>query len=262
MSFKRTKIGEHINERLKSKKVLLMGHVLVGYPSVEENRAMLQIMKEAGVDLVELQMPFSEPIADGPDFVKANHSAIENGMLHSTYLEFMRSVSELQILMVAMGYYNWPFTKGSEEFAKGLQESGALGYIVPDLPPEEDDELRTHCESRDISPILLMTPTNTDERLAEIAEKSEGFVYCVARKGVTGPRTTVEDAFEFVARCRRATPLPLALGFGLTKGEDIRKLHGQVEIAIVGTKLLQVWKVLGDEGYRNLLKELTAACYA
>ena len=258
---KQISLGHYISQKRTEKKILLMGHAVVGYPSIEENRAMLEIMKDVGVDMVELQMPFSEPIADGPAFVKANNGAIERGLKVSTYLDFIRAVSGPQMPVLAMGYYNWAFRMGHEEFARSLQKVGVSGYIVPDLPPEDDGDLRGQCEPRGMTPILLMTPTNTDERLGQIAKRARGFVYCVARRGVTGSRTLVEDAFEFVARCRVATSLPLALGFGLRNGEDVRKLHGNVDIAIVGTHLLKTWKDSKDEGYRKLLEELVGACH-
>ena len=258
----RSPIGDYISDKRGDKKVLLMGHAVIGYPSIEENRAMLDIMEDVGVDIVELQMPFSEPIADGPAFVKANGGAIDGGVRVNTYFDFIRSVSRSRIQVVAMGYYNWPFRMGHENFARSLQEAGASGYIIPDLPPEDDADLRDQCESRGLKPILLMTPTNTDERLAQIAEQARGFVYCVSRRGVTGRRTLVEDAFEFVERCRMTTSLPLALGFGLRDGEDVRKLHGIVDIAIVGTQLLKTWEESKDSGYRKLLEELVAACYS
>ena len=253
-------LSDYIGQKRQEKKVLLMGHAVVGYPSIEENRAMLEIMKDAGVDIVELQMPFSEPIADGPAFVKANSGALESGMRVTTYFDFIRDAAGPQMPVLAMGYYNWPLRMGHEKFARSLQEAGGFGYIIPDLPPEEDSDLRQQCEPRGLTSVLLMTPTNSDERLGQIAAKAKGFVYCVARRGVTGRRTLVEDAFPFIERCRMATDLPLALGFGIRNGEDVRKLHGNVDIAIVGTQLLKTWEESKDEGYLKLLEELVDAC--
>jgi tryptophan synthase alpha chain len=223
--------------------------------------AMLEAMQRADVDVVELQLPFSEPIADGPVFVRANQQALDAGMTWERYFHFMRratSAFDMKILM--MGYYNSVLQMGHETFCACLAEHGGSGFIIADLPPEEAGELFQHAETHHLSPIVLMTPTNSQERLHEIARHARGFIYCVARRGVTGKRTQLDDSLEaFMARCRQATPLPLSLGFGLRTGADLRRLHGLADMGTLGTILLNTWEQGGATQYARLLHELDEA---
>ena len=240
--------------------ILLMTHLIVGYPSLEVNWTMLEMMADVGVDLVELQMPFSEPVADGPTFVRANQLALEAGLSVDEYFEFMeRATTSFSFPHLMMGYYNTAYKLGHLPFCDRLRKSGATGFILPDLPFDEYGDLFDVASEQDLSPILLMTPTNTENRLASIGEKAKGFVYTVSRKGVTGKKTDLEEGlFDFIKRCRLATQLPLAVGFGLRRREDVRLLHNRVEIAIVGSALLETWESDGSEAYRDFLEELVA----
>ena len=156
-----------------------------------------------------------------------------------------------------MGYYNTAFRLGHGPFCQRLVDNGGCGYILPDLPIEEYGDLFTESAERELTSIMLMTPTNTDQRLAKIGAKASGFVYAVARKGVTGSHTDLGDElYQFIARCRQATDLPIGVGFGLRSGADLRQLHGQAEIGIVGSELLNTWQRDGEDGYRDLLQDL------
>ena len=252
-------LTRYIHTALESKKILVMTHVIAGYPSLEVNWRMLEIMAEAGVDLVELQMPFSEPIADGPTFARANQRALEQGIRLEQYFSFLKRASDrFSFPHLMMGYYNTAFRMGHQSFCQRLRQSGADGFIVPDLPFEEYDDLDDYSRQFDLTPVLLMTPTNSAQRLKRIGERARGFVYAVARRGVTGAKTQLDDALiDFISDCRSSTQLPLALGFGLKSGEDVLALQGRVEIAIVGSALLECWEERGEEGYRALLQDLS-----
>ena len=256
-------LQEYIKGALKDKKILLMTHVIVGYPSLDVNRRMLEIMAEVGVDMVELQLPFSEPVADGPTFAQANQKALEKGISLDQYFDFMKqSTTSFDFPHLMMGYYNVVFRLGNEVFCSRLKEAGGSGYILPDLPLEEFGDLFERSDAHKLEPIMLMTPTNTPKRLAEIGNQARGFVYGVARKGVTGSRTDIEEElYDLIGRWRQATPLPLALGFGLRTGSDLRRLHGEVEIGIVGSALLETWEKHGEVGYKALLEDLAASRY-
>ena len=251
----------HVRERLATTPLLLMAHAVVGYPSLDANWVMLQAMDAAGVDLVELQLPFSEPIADGPWFVKANQEAIRAGTTWDAYFELAaRARAQCRFTTIFMGYYNSVFRMGAERFCARLAASGMRGFIVPDLPPEEAEELNAIARARGLDPILLMTPATSPARLAEIGRQASGFVYCTARKGVTGKKTDLAEGVDaFLARCRAATPLPLALGFGLKTPADVRALRGLADIAIVGTACLEAWERGGPEGYRAFLVDVRGA---
>jgi tryptophan synthase alpha chain len=249
-------------ESLENKrKILLMTHVVVGYPSLEANWKMLEAMGEADVDLVELQMPFSEPSADGPLFVKANQEALRNGIRWQAYFDLMKRASErFDFPMLMIGYCNTAFSMGFENYCVNIRENGGEGFIIPDLPLEEYGDLFEYSRQHDLDPIMLCTPTNTEERLRKICGHGRGFIYCVARKGVTGKNTELDiSAEKILQQCRLYTDLPLALGFGLSHAEDLRWLHGKAEIAIVGSALLKTWEAEGETGYRKHLLSLAAA---
>lgn len=249
-----------LTERLANKPLLLMTHLVVGYPSLEANWAMLEAMDRAGVDVVELQLPFSEPIADGPDFVKANNDAIQAGTTWSDYFDLAtRAAARFKFRIVFMGYYNSVFRMGLESFCARLAGAGMSGFIVPDLPPEEGVELSALARARGLDPILIMAPTNSPERLAQIGDQASGFIYCTARVGVTGRQTELSQSVAaFMAKCRAATALPLGLGFGIRTPADVRALRGLADIAIVGTAGLHAWQQGGAEGYLRFLQSLVA----
>ena len=251
----------YIRARLQRKKLLLMTHVVVGYPSFEANMTMLETMQRAGADLVELQWPFSEPIADGPMFVRANQGALDIGITREQYFTFLqRAATSFDFKILMMGYYNSVFRMGHESFCAALAEHGGSGFIVADLPLEEAGELNQHAARYQLAPVLLMTPTTPEPRLRLLARQARGFIYCVARRGVTGTHTRMDQSLAaFIARCRRVTTLPLALGFGLQTGADLQSVQGLVDIGVVGTALLAAWEQGGAMRYEALLQELRAA---
>ncbi len=251
-------LEQYLREKLNSRALLLMTHTVVGYPSLDDNWRMLTCVQEAGIDRVELQLPFSEPIADGPMFIKANQFALDHGMHWDQYFDFAtRASKEFDFPILFMGYYNSVFTMGHEAFCDRLSAAGSQGFIIADLPPEDAADLDSYAKSKGLDPILLMTPTNIDKRLEEISKQASGFIYCVARKGVTGKQTDFDQAIvEYMKRCRSVTDLPLALGFGIKSSAQVEKLRGIADIAIIGTACLEVWEDRGEEGYLAFLKEL------
>jgi tryptophan synthase alpha chain len=250
----------YIEERKKDRDLLVMAHVVCGYPSFEDNMQELEIMAEAGVDLVELQFPFSEPSADGPLFVKANEQSLKSGTTVDQCFDFMKRASErfpFKILM--MGYYNTAFKMGEEVFVNRIKASGGVGYILPDLPVEESSNLHKLSEQAGIEPIILMTPTSSDKRLAILGKASRGMVYVVARKGVTGSKTNMgDDVISLVERCRQHTDVPMGVVFGISCKADMDFLRGTADLAIVGTAALKTWESSGAEGLRVFFAELMA----
>ena len=149
----------YIAEQLTERKVLLMTHLIAGFPSLEANWRMLEIMAEVGVDLVELQMPFSEPIADGPTFAMANQAALEGGITLDKYFDLLRrSTQAFDFPHLMMGYYNTAYRLGHGPFCQRLQSNGGCGYILPDLPIEEYGDLFTESAERELTSVMLMTP--------------------------------------------------------------------------------------------------------
>ena len=252
------RLDEYIRKRLEIKPICLMTHVIFGYPSIEANWKALEIMAEHQVDLVEIQMPFSEPTADGPVFAHANQKALEHGATVRHYFEFMDKVtSHFNFPVLMMGYYNMAFKMGEERFLQQLKNAGGSGFIIPDLPVEAGAPLYRRAGQMELSPIAFMTPTSPAERLAQNGRAGSGFIYVVARKGVTGAHTHFDTEFQaYIRRCRKATNLPLAIGFGISQPEDLACLVGKVEMAIIGTALLKTWERGGERALRQFFRSI------
>ncbi len=219
-----------------------MTHIVLGYPSFEVNRAVIGQMVDNGVDLIEMQIPFSEPMADGPVIVKANQDSLANGTRLADCLDFAGEMAAShKIPLLFMTYYNILFKYGLEKFCLKTADLGIRGFIIPDLPPEEGAEYLGYCRQYGLAPIFIYAPTSTPARMRDLAKYGEGFVYCVARRGVTGSQTTFGRAFdEYMAQCRASTELPLAVGFGIRNRDDITAIKGRAEIAVIGSETIRL----------------------
>lgn len=254
-------LAEFVQEGLTRKPITLMTHIVVGFPSLEDNWAVLEQMERAGVEVVEFQFPFSEPVADGPVFAQANQDAIERGITIEDCFELISKASKkfsFKILM--MGYYNTIFKMGEAMFCHKLKAVGAAGMIVADLPLEESVELRTLMRSMRLELISLVTPTTTDARLqklADVANQGQGLVYAVARKGVTGKNTDLSASLDpYFAKLKGVFKVPVAVGFGISSREDVDALVGKVDMAILGTQVLRIFQDKGLEAVGNFLLSL------
>jgi tryptophan synthase alpha chain len=250
----------YIRQQREKKEILLMTHIVIGYPSLEASFAIVKAMVAAGVDLMELQIPFSEPIADGPVILKANQQALVNGITVHQCMDFGRQVaSRFQIPFIYMTYYNILFKYGVEKFASDTADARLRGAIVPDLPPEEGRAYIAAMKRQGIDPIFIFAPTSSSERMDMIAQHARGFIYCVARKGVTGQHTAFSEKLEaYLARCRRASGLPLALGFGVKDKTDIDFLTGKADIAVIGTQTIRLVDSQGVPAVETFLRGLRA----
>lgn len=256
-------LEDNIRAVQRRKRRLLMPHLVLGYPSFEENRKLIQTMVESGADIIELQLPFSEPMSDGPVILKANDAAVKNGATTTKCLDFAKEICATfhDTLFVFMTYYNIPFTYGLERFIAKAKDIGIQGMIVPDLPPEEGADYLRSTERYGIAPIFIFTPTNTMERLKTLATYGKGMAYCVGRKGVTGIKTTMDEALDaLVKKYKEVTDLPLALGFGIQSKEDVQALPAEVEIAIIGTKIVSLHQEKGVEAVGQFLREINQSC--
>lgn len=235
-------LESYIREKLKEKGILLMTHIVVGYPSFEDSFRIVETMVDAGVDIMELQIPFSEPIADGPVILHANQKALAAGATVEKCFHFAKEVTRtFPIPFLFMSYYNILFKRGVERFASMMADGNIRGAIVPDLPPEEGEDYLRAMESHGLAPIFIFAPTTSGERMKRIASFGKGFIYCVARKGVTGLDTSFSEQLEdYLGRCRNATSLPLAVGFGVKEREDVEFLRGKADIAVIGTQTIRL----------------------
>ncbi len=243
------RLKTNLEEALRHQEILLMTHIVLGYPSFETNRAVIAQMVANGVDLIEMQIPFSEPMADGPVIIKANQDSLARGTKVRQCLEFAAEmVATHAIPFLFMTYYNILFKYGEEAFFQEAARIGIQGLIVPDLPPEEGASYLKWATEYDIAPILIYTPTSTTARMQELAAVADGFIYCVARRGVTGSQTSFDEAFyQYIARCREQAGLPLAVGFGICGRSDIEAIRGRAEIAVIGSETIRLVDKKGAE---------------
>jgi tryptophan synthase alpha chain len=251
-------LEDYIRSRRKAKKILLMTHIVIGYPSLEASFEIVRTMVAAGVDLMELQIPFSEPIADGPVILKANQQALANGITVDQCLDFgRRAARQFPIPFLYMTYYNILFKHGVGRFADGIKDAGLHGAIVPDLPPEEAGDYLEAMGRHALSPIFIYSPTTSDARMKTIARVADGFVYCVDRKGVTGDQTEFSRQIgDYLGRCRAATTLPLALGFGVKDKADVEFLTGKADIAVIGSQTLRVVEDAGVQAMEQFIRQV------
>jgi tryptophan synthase alpha chain len=251
-------LESYVRKRLHEKDILLMTHIVIGYPSLDACFRTVETMVKAGVDLMELQIPFSEPIADGPVILRANQKALEGGVTVEACLDLAKEAARsFPIPFLIMSYYNILFKYGVERFIFELSERNLQGTIVPDLPPEEGGEYLEAMERHDLSPIFIFSPTTPTSRMRYIATLARGFIYCVARKGVTGRETLFsEDLATYLARCREASPLPIAVGFGVKERADVDFLRGKGDIAVIGTQTIRVMEKGGVGAVGDFIESL------
>lgn len=251
-------LESYIKEKRKQKDILLMTHIVLGYPSYPESYAIIKSMVEAGVDLMELQIPFSEPIADGPVILHANQQSLVNGANVKESLQITnRITNDFNIPFVFMSYYNILFKYGVEKFVTTMSKIGIYGAIVPDLPPEEASDYLKAMKAKNLAPVFIFTPTSSDHRLKLIADHGRGFMYCVARKGVTGSDTEFSEQLDKnLKRYRSTTPLPLALGFGVKSKKDVNFLKGKVDIAVIGTETIRLIDKEGIDAVEGFIRSL------
>ena len=237
------RLQETFNRLAGSGKIGIIPFITVGYPDVETTLEMVPALAESGADVIELGVPFSDPLADGATNQKASLHALQQGVTLKRCLEVCRTLREngLTTPLVFMGYYNQLLAMGLDAFADEGQKAGLDGVIVVDLPPEESEPLTKVCSPRGIDVISLLAPTSTDERIAAACATAGGFIYCVSLAGVTGARGQLSDAGrQLVRRVRLHTKLPLAVGFGLSKREHIEEVGTYADAAIVGSALVNV----------------------
>jgi len=247
-----------LQQRKRDKDILLMTHIVLGYPSFEANRQVIEQMVANGVDCIEMQIPFSEPMADGPVILKANQDSLAGGTTIEQCLAFGAEMSALHpIPFLFMTYYNIVFKYGEQRFLERTRAASIKGLILPDLPPEEGAQFCARAKALDIAPIMIFAPTSTDPRMRELDRHGAGFVYCMARRGVTGKHSELGTDFtEYLGRCRAATALPLAVGFGIQKRADIEALIGKADMAVVGSQTIRLVDEQGVEAVGPFIRNL------
>ncbi|HEY8345885.1 MAG TPA: tryptophan synthase subunit alpha [Symbiobacteriaceae bacterium] len=226
--------------REKGEKALIT-YVVAGDPDLETSRSLLHALAEAGVDMVELGLPFSDPLADGPTIQAGSQRALAAGANTDTVLAMLRQAREegIDLPVLLMTYYNLLVRPGVENFCARAREAGADGLIVPDVPMEEADELLAATRAVGLDLVQLVAPTSTDDRVRRAAELASGFIYCVSLTGVTGARSSLPPQLsEFVGRVKGCTDKPVAVGFGVSTPEQVREVAAVADGVIVGSAIV------------------------
>lgn len=246
----------------------LIPYLTAGYPSLEVSLELLRALDRAGALAIEIGIPFSDPIADGPDIQRSSEWAVRRGVGVEDALAVVRDFRrESERPVVVMTYANPILRGGIERFASGAAEAGVDGVILSDLPPDESPEVWSALDARGLDTVLLVAPTTEESRLPRLVARCRGFVYCVSRTGVTG-RSAGESAPlpERIAALRRLTALPVAVGFGISNASDARALRGVADAVVVGAAFMR--SITEDTGsgvverVTALARELTGALAA
>lgn len=241
------------------KHAALMPYLMGGHPDIETSRACLAAAVDAGADLIELGIPFSDPLADGPVIHAAGTAALAAGVKPADVMKLCSEVAE-RVPVLLMVYANLVLAHGGQDFARRAAEAGAAGLIVPDLPHEEAEAVRSACAANGLALVPLVAPTTTDELMAAIGRDAEGFVYAVSLVGTTGERGELPPGLpELVDRIRANTSTPVAVGFGISTGEQARAVGELADGVIVGSRVVRAAGEGGAGGVREVVADLAAA---
>ena len=239
----------------------LIPYVTVGYPSIEDTLKVVPLLASSGCDIVELGIPFSDPLADGVTIQKASFHALKNGVTPKLCLEVAEELSQkVNTPLVFMTYFNPIFSFGLEEFCSACARSSIGGLIIPDLPPDEGSELEAVIRRYNFDLIYLLAPTSAEERIKLVADRARGFIYLVSVTGVTGARDNLPPELgTFVARVRKVANQPLCIGFGISNPEQARQVARIADGVIVGSRIIQLMETGDLASVGNFIKELRHA---
>lgn len=240
----------------------IVAFITAGDPSLDATLTYVLALAEAGADVIELGVPFSDPLADGPTIQRASERALKSGTTLAGVLELVRRVRESsEVPLILFSYFNPILQMGVEKFADAAAAAGADGVLVTDLTPEESGEYRRVLHSRHLDTVFLAAPTSTDERLEKISACSSGFLYLISRTGVTGAKDSLpEDLPTLLRRARRVTQLPIAVGFGISLPGHVSILGGLADAAVVGSALVsEIEKAVSPQAAATALRERVRA---
>lgn len=235
-----TRISQRFDELRASGELGIVTYITSGDPSLDATLKFVLALAEAGADVIELGVPFSDPLADGPTIQRASERALKAGTTLAGVLGLVRRIRQSsRVPLVLFSYYNPILQMGLEKFASAAADAGADGVLATDLTPEESEEYRRILQQYHLDTIFLGAPTSTDERLAKIAACSSGFLYLISRTGVTGAKDALPDHLPaLLRRARGATKLPIAVGFGISLPGHVSVLGGLADAAVVGSALV------------------------
>ena len=242
-------------------KTLFMAHMIAGYPTIADAEKVAEVLAKGGADIIELQIPFSDPMADGPAIAVASDEAIKAGATVAKSLALLQKLAKLGKPMAVMTYVNIAFRYDIPKFVKTIAKAGASALIVPDCPfdTEEGRELLSACKENDVFLIPVVSPGVPKERLEVLARDSRGFVYCTSRQGITGANSKfAKELFDFVKELKEVFNLPIAVGFGVKSKEDVGSLSKVADIVIAGSVFVSVINTSGSDSVEKTMRELVS----
>lgn len=238
------KIDNQIQKIKKEERLGLMTHVVIGYPSLSKTISIVKVMDKAGVDFIELQIPFSDPLADGPTIMKACERALLNGTKVKDAFSVVQKLSKkVSIPLLFMAYYNTVYKYGTEKFCCDAKRVGISAIIVPDMPLEEEkcEHFMSYCYKYNLKNLRVISPVSTNERLMKNAKVADGFVYFTARQGITGAKDALDpNLIRNLKKIRKYFPIPIAVGFGISKKKHLQELKPYADITIVGSAIIDM----------------------
>lgn len=242
------------------KNLKIMTHVVAGFPDIKTSKRLIQTMADNGASLIEIQIPFSDPLADGPTITRANQHALESGVtVRDCFLLAEEMNGRIDVPLLFMTYINIAFQMGLERFVARSAEAGISGLIFPDIPFDE-----THMNYLEITrkqslhPILVVSPDIKTERLKTLSKKASGFIYTTLKVGITGAQKKIDPSgLEFIETIRKTSKLPVAAGFGISSKEHIHQLRGKADAVVIGSHLIELFHMGGIEKIANFLSSLS-----
>ncbi|MDR7433871.1 MAG: tryptophan synthase subunit alpha [Armatimonadota bacterium] len=254
-----SRIRETFTRLRAAGRIALIPFVMAGDPDLGTTEELLPKLVEAGADLIEVGIPFSDPIADGPVNQRAAQRALAAGATPREILALCRRIRErTDVPLILLSYYNPLLRYGVAPFCRDARNAGVDGLVVPDLPPDEAGELVAAARDSGLDTVFLAAPTSTEERIELVCRLASGFVYCVSLTGVTGPRREInKEAITLLARLRERTSLPLVLGFGISTPAQVREVAKYADGVIVGSALIQAMEEAGPQGIEAAMRFLS-----
>ena len=236
------RIGKKFKDLSSRDEKALITFITAGDPELKRTEEIIYALERGGADIIELGIPFSEPMADGPTIQASSERALKNRINIQDILNTVRDIRRNDdIPIILFGYYNPIFNYGLKDFARDARDAGVDGVLVVDLPPEEADELKVHTDRNGLDLIFLLTPTSDEHRMSLVASKAKGFIYYVSVTGVTGARKELPvEIRESVERARRFTDLPICVGFGISTSEQARRFAEFVDGIVVGSAIVRI----------------------
>ncbi len=242
------------------KNLKIMTHVVAGFPDIETSKKLIQTMADNGASLIEIQIPFSDPLADGPTITRANQHALDLGVTVEDCFHLAEEMSgRVDVPLLFMTYANIAYQLGFERFVTKSAEAGMSGLIFPDIPFDE-----THMNYLDITrkqslhPILVVSPDVKTDRLKSLSKKASGFIYTTLKVGITGSQKKIDPSgLKFIETIRETSKLPVAAGFGISSKEHINQLRGKADAAVIGSYLIELFHMGGIEKIAKFLSSLS-----